>query len=131
MFMKLKRLLAASGLLIAISICVSAQAWRGIVPLHSKCDAEKQLLGIDQCRTGTYPFSEGKISISFSDGTCLTGWNVPLGTVVSFYVHTIPPQKVGKMFPDLSKYVKSFDTHVRNVIYYTNEDEGVTIAASE
>jgi len=129
--MKFKQLLAASGALLVISISVSAQGWRGIVPLRSNCEAVKQLLGIDQCRTGTYQFSDGSISISFSDGTCLTGWNVPVGTVVSFYVHTTPPQKIDKTFADLSKYVKSFDTHVRNIVYYTNQEQGITITAAE
>jgi len=127
----LKQLLISCAVIIAISISASAQGWRGIVPLRSNCDAVKRVLNIDLCRTGTYEFSEGSISISFSDGTCLTGWNVPAGTVISFYVHTMPPQKLDKTFPDLSQYVKSVDTHVRNIMYYTSQDKGVTIAAAE
>jgi hypothetical protein len=129
--MVIRHLILSIGVMIAISISVSAQGWRGIVPLKSNCETVKRLMEIPQCQTGTYQISEGSISISFSDGTCLTGWNVPAGTVVSFYLHTKSKQKLDDVFPDLSKYVQSFDGDVRQIINYTNPDEGVTIAASE
>jgi hypothetical protein len=127
----MKYLIASFGVIVAFSIPVFAQGWRGIVPLHTECEAVKRLLEIPQCRSGTYKFSEGTISISFSDGTCLTGWKVPAGTVVSFYLHTKSKQKLDDTFPDLSKYVTSFDGDVRQIIKYTNPDEGVTITATE
>jgi hypothetical protein len=129
--MFLKHLIVSFGLVIATSIPVSAQGWRGIVPLKSNCETVKRSLGIAQCRTGTYQFSEGSISISFSDGTCRTGWNVPAGTVISFYLHTKSVQKLDEALPDLSKYVKSSGGHVRGITNYTNADEGVTITAQE
>ena len=127
----MRRLIISFGLTITISISVSAQGWRGIVPLKSDCETVKRSLGIPQCRTGTYQLSEGSISISFSDGTCQTGWNVSAGTVISFSLHTKSEQKLGDAFPDLSKYVKSSDGHVRAISNYTNADEGVTITAQE
>ncbi len=129
--MFMRHLIISFGVIIAVSISVSAQGWRGIVPLKSDCETVKRSLGIPQCRTGTYQLSEGSISVSFSDGTCQTGWNVSAGTVISFSLHTKSKQKLGDAFPDLSKYVKSSDGHVRAISNYTNADEGVTITAAE
>lgn len=129
--MIMRRLIISFGVIIATSISVSAQGWRGIVPLKSDCETVKRLLGIPQCRTWTYQFSEGNISISFSDGTCETGWKVSAGTVISFSLYTKAKQKLDDAFPDLSKYVKSSDGHVRGITNYTNADEGVTITAQE
>ena len=129
--MFIRNLIVSLGVITAVSISVSAQGWRGIVPLKSDCETVKRSLGIPQCRTGTYQLSEGSISISFSDGTCQTGWNVSAGTVISFSLYTKSKQKLGDAFSDLSQYVKSSDGHVRAISNYTNADEGVTITAAE
>jgi hypothetical protein len=65
-----------------------AQGWRGIVPLRSDCESVKGLLKVDQCTAGTYLIGEDNLSISFSDGSCETGWKVSPGTVLSFYMFT-------------------------------------------
>jgi len=124
-------LVVSFGLLLAICTSASAQGWRGIVPLRSDCETVKRSLGIPQCRTGTYHLPDGSISISFSDGTCDSGWNVPDGTVISFYVHTNTKQKLQEKFSDLSKYAKSHEGDARGAIRYTNPDEGMSITATE
>lgn len=127
----MKRLLLCCGAIIAIPLWASAQGWRGIVPLQSRCDDVKRILGIDGCRSGTYQTDDGTVSISFSDATCESGWNVPPGTVLSFHVHSRTQQTLASIVSDASKYIKSVDTHVRYVAYYENKDEGVSIAVFE
>jgi hypothetical protein len=41
----------------------------------------KGLLKVDQCTSGTYLIGEDNLSISFSDGSCETGWKVSLTQV--------------------------------------------------
>src|SRR5215204_4602441 len=107
-------LLVSFAGIIVMSASVSAQGWRGIVPLRSDCGAIKRALRIDQCRNGTYQTSEGTVTIAFSDGTCESGWNVPSGTVLSLYVHERTPQQLSSTVPDLTRYVKATNSHVQS-----------------
>jgi hypothetical protein len=105
-----------------------AQGWRGIVPLRSDCESVKGLLKVDRCTTGTYLIGDDNLSISFSDGSCETGWNVSPGTVLSFYVHTRRKLRFSSQYPDLSKFVKSPNSLSHEVVYYENKENGVTVA---
>lgn len=127
----MKCLLVSFVVIIAMSASVSAQGWRGIVPLHSDCIAVKRVLRIKQCRNGTYQTSEGTVTIAFADGTCESGWSVLSGTVLSLYVHERTPQELSIAVPDLTKHVKSSNSHVQSLTYYENKEEGVSIAVSE
>ena len=117
--------------IMVMSLSVSAQGWRGIVPLRSDCVAVKRILQIERCGSGTYRTPDGSVTIAFSDGTCESGWNVPSGTVLSLYVHERTQQELSKAAVDLTKYVKSINSHVRSITYYENKEEGVSIAVSE
>lgn len=57
----MRNLIVSFGVITGVSISVSGQGWRGIVPLKSDCETVKGSLEIPQCRTGAYQFSEGSI----------------------------------------------------------------------
>src|ERR1044071_4997214 len=106
----MKQVLFSVVLIIVLSSSGQAQDWRGIVPLRSNCESVKGLLKVDRCTPGTYLIGEDNLSISFSDGSCETGWKVAPGTVLSFYVHTQRKLKFSNQYPDSSKFVRSTDS---------------------
>ena len=120
--------LIAIILLLLPTAAASAQGWRGIIPLRSDCSDVKRILGISVCQTGSYDAGDATVTIIFSEGSCATGWRVKNGTVLSIDVHTKSPLKYSDLHLDESKYKKTSDTHLREVTYYDNEDEGVSIA---
>src|SRR5690242_3491838 len=124
----MKQILFSVVPIILLSASGQAQGWRGIVPLRSDCESVKRLLKVDQCTPGTYMLEEDNLSISFSDGSCETGWKVSPGTVLSFYVHTRRKLRFNSQYPDSSKFVKSPDSLSHDVVYYENHEDGVTVA---
>lgn len=127
--MAMKQVLFLVVLIILLSSSGQAQGWRGIVPLRSNCESVKGLLKVDRCTPGTYLIGEDNLSISFSDGSCETGWKVSPGTVLSFYVHTRRKLKFSSEYPDSSKFAESPNSLSRDVVYYENQEDGVTVAA--
>ena len=123
----MKHFLFSVVLIILISGSGQAQGWRGIVPLRSNCESVKRLLKVERCTAGTYLIGEDNLSISFSDGSCETGWKVSPGTVLSFYVHTRRKLKFSSQYPNSSKFVKSPNSS-HDVVYYENQEDGVTVA---
>jgi hypothetical protein len=124
----MKQILFSVVPIILLSASGQAQGWRGIVPLRSDCESVKRLLKVDQCTPGTYMLEEDNLSISFSDGSCETGWKVSPGTVISFYVHTRRKLRFSSQYPDSSKFVKSSNSLSHDVVYYENQEDGVTVA---
>jgi hypothetical protein len=124
----MKHVLFSIVLIMWLSSSSQAQGWRGIVPLRSNCESVKGLLKVDRCTPGTYLVGEDNLSISFSDGSCDTGWKVSPGTVLSFYVHRRRKLRFSTQYPNASKFVKSPNLLLHDVVYYENQDDGVTVA---
>ena len=116
-------------LLLTMPAITLAKGWRGIVPLHSTCADVKRLLGITTCDGSTHRLNDETVTIVFSEKPCLDGWNVPHGTVMTIDVHPKPGLKLAELHIDESNYKKVADEHVRGIVYYKNDEEGVSITA--
>jgi hypothetical protein len=120
-----------SSWIIAMLIPVSsiqAQGWRGLVPLHSGCEDAKKVLGVGDCRNTTVALEDVTVAITFSDGTCRTGWRVSSGTILTLDVHPKAPPRFSDLHVDRTKYKRVTDPHLPDVSYYENKEEGVSIA---
>lgn len=116
--------------LVVAAANVSAQGWRGIVPLHSTCEEVKQILGITECKNRTYDADDFKISILFSDGNCTSGWNVSAGTVITLDVHLKVPQQFSDLRLETSQYRRVVSPHVPGLIRYENEERGESLTVT-
>jgi len=117
-------------ILVVAAANVSAQGWRGIIPLHSNCEEAKQILGITECKNRTYDVDDFKVSILFSDGICTSGWNVPVGTVITLDVHSKVPQQISALKLDTSQYRKVINAHLPSLTRYENEERGESLTVS-
>jgi len=104
-----------------------AKGWHGIVPLHSACEDVKRILGVPTCERTAYHVGNETVEISFSRKSCIDGWNVPPGTVITIDVHPRLGSKLSDLHIDESKYKKITDKHVIGVVYYENAEEGITL----
>ncbi len=86
-------------LLLTMPAITLAKGWRGIVPLHSTCADVKRLLGITTCDGSTHRLNDETVTIIF------------------------------ELHIDESNYKKVADEHVRGIVYYKNDEEGVSITA--
>jgi hypothetical protein len=77
-----------------------------------------------------YDLKEGHLYIEYSSGPCRAdrngGWNVPENVVVSIHFSPAHKQKVSDLKLDLQKYRKVIDQHVEGVVYYVNDEDGIS-----
>jgi hypothetical protein len=106
-----------------------SQGWHGIQPLHSSCDEAKIALGIAECENKTYELNDATVSMTFSDGTCNSGWKVAAGTVLRFDVRPKPTMRLEDLRLDKRDYSRVADRQDPNIVYYKNAHEGLTIVA--
>jgi hypothetical protein len=99
------------------------------VPLHSTCEDVKRLLGVTTCGTSTYHLNDETATIIFSEKPCVEGWEVPTGTVLTIDVHPKPSLKLVDLRIDEGRFKKVADQHLEGVVYYTDDEEGVSITA--
>lgn len=110
-----------------------AKGWRGIVPLHStRADVERQLgPPKESAESGAFYYLEGEsVLILYSSKTCADakdGWNVPYNTVISITVYPKIRVKLADLKLELLKYHVVRDYHVEFIIYYNNDEEGISI----
>jgi hypothetical protein len=128
----IKTLIACICLMLAMHNASHAKEWRGIVPLHSTRVDVERLLGAPEKLGGvSYSLSNGYVFISYSRGPCTGahgGWNVPQDTVISITeVFFEPKPKLVDLKLDESKYKKERDLHYLSIVYYNDEEEGVSI----
>jgi hypothetical protein len=105
--------------------------WRQITPLRSTRVEVERLLG-----TSTKPYSakytleEGNLFIEYSTGPCTPlrkgGWNVPKDVVVQMSFSPNVKNSVSTLKLDPRRFRKVIDDHVGGVIYYINDELGLT-----
>lgn len=113
--------------------CLSAKDpdWRQLVPLRStRADVERLLGSSKDDYFANYELEEGKLFVEYSSGPCRAerkgGWNVPKDVVVSFSFTPTEKKKVSAFKLNPKKFRKVVDDHVGGVIYYINDDKGIT-----
>jgi len=77
-----------------------------------------------------YKLQDGNLFIEYSSGPCRPerrgGWNVPENTVVLVSFTPKIKKRIEVLKLDLRKFRKVVDTHVMGVVYYINDEEGIT-----
>ena len=117
------------------------KGWRGIVPLHStRLDVEK-LIGPPNTPNGsTYdPGSDDpavdRVFVQYSSGYCTKerkdGYDVPSGTVILIGVTWSKRQDFCELQIDVSKFEKSQDSEIPEIVYYSNMEEGIIHAVED
>lgn len=100
--------------------------WRGLAPLSStRADVERLLGRPAQGSGNVYQTGGEKVSVTYSERPCDYGWQVPLGTVVSFFVYPKNPTPFANLKLDERKYERRKDPHIASRYYYVNQEEGI------
>jgi hypothetical protein len=109
-----------------------AQGWRGFVPLKSSRADIERLLGpsTERCKC-LYKSDAENVFIEYTRATCGKGgsWNVPPDTVITVTVYPKKNQKIAEFQVSDTKFKKTQDLHMGNILYYDNEEEGLLIEA--
>jgi hypothetical protein len=119
---------ASTLIFIALIITQSSQVrdWRGLAPLRSARVDVERLLGQPLQNSGSVYQTAGEtISVSYSERPCDYGWQVPVGTVISFSVQSKKPAPFASLKLDGRKYEKRRDPHIESLYYYVNQEEGL------
>jgi len=123
------------GLLILIGLGANgvgySQNWRRITPLKTVRMEVEKLLGVSSGPYhATYNLPTGVLFVEYSTGPCTPGrkggWNVPEYTVVSLRFEPKSKKKFASLKLDSSKFRRTVGKHVGGVVYYTNEEDGIT-----
>lgn len=109
-----------------------ANEWEGLIPLHSSREDVERLLGKPQATFGSiviYQRSVDSVWIKYINEGCVDkfSWGVPPGTVERIQVspkRSVPP---GDLKFDLRQFQKFVSFHPRNVFYYLDYYEGITV----
>lgn len=117
------------------------KGWRGIMPLHStRLDVEK-LIGPPNTPNGSM-YDPGvldlmvdRVFVEYSTGYCTKerkgGYNVPKETVIQIAVTWANKQDFPEVQIDLSKFEKSLDREISEIVYYSNMEEGIMYIVEE
>jgi len=128
-----------SVFLVLTIVAPQANAWHGIVPLHStRADVEKILgpprpesKGID---ASTYQTESEKVFVLYSTGACdvkpSNGWNTTRGTVIEISVEPKVRPKLADLKLDESKYEKTRDPELPDYMYYTDRENGIHVSVN-
>ncbi len=104
----------------------AAGDWSGIVPLRSTRAEVERLLGPPgQSSTSVYLTEGERISVTYAERPCDHDWQVPPGTVISFFIHPKHPPVFADLKLDERKYEKRRDVHIETLYYYVNQAEGI------
>ena len=124
-------LLILPSLIVAFYSCGNAQDWRVISPLKSTRAEVETLLGPTQgAYSAVYQLKDGSLFIEYSSGPCTPerkgGWNVPENVVVSLSFSPRPRKRFAELKIDRKKFRKKIDQRVIGIIYYVNDEDGIT-----
>lgn len=113
----------------------NAQQWSSIVPLHStRSDVESLLGPAEGKELSVYQLENEVVSVQFSQLSCdekrHQGWNVPRDTVVMVTVSSRTAISFSDLPIDQTVLKKKQDSHLPDITYYVNEDQGVTYHVS-
>jgi len=105
--------------------------WRKLVPLEStRADVERLLGPSKETYLADYTLEEGNLSVIYSSGPCgpdrTGGWNVPKDVVVSLSFSPKQKKRISALKLSPKKFRKVVDDHVGGVLYYINDEEGIT-----
>lgn len=123
--------LLLSFLILTKSHFVTDPDWRQIVPLRStRADVERLLGPTKGAYFAEYQLRAGNLFIEYSSGPCRPerkgGWNVPKDVVISLTLSPNRKKPVAVLKLDPKKFRKVIDEHVVGILYYVNDEEGIT-----
>jgi hypothetical protein len=113
--------------------------WRGIVPLHStRLDVEK-LIGPPNTPNGLMydprDPTVDRVFVQYSTGYCTKerkgGYDVPSGIVILIGVTWSKRQDFCELQIDKSKFQRSLDSEIPEIVYYSNMEEGIIHAVED
>ncbi len=112
------------------------KGWRGIVPLRSTRQGVEKIIGSPRTPGGSsYETRDASVFVEYSDGPCEKGWpfgwNVARDTVVMLTVSPKNKTLLADLKFDQMKYEKSHESHLSNMVHYTDHAEGIDIQADE
>lgn len=118
-------------LIFAKSELVSHQDWRQIVPLKStRTDVERLLGPSKEPYFAIYRLEQGNLFIEYSSGPCRPerngGWNVPENIVLNVTFAPKQRRRIADLKLDPKKFRKVIDEHVVGIVYFVNDEEGIT-----
>jgi len=100
-----------------------------------RADVERLLGPTKEAYFADYTFSDGNLFIEYSSGPCRPerkgGWNVPENVVVSVSFSPTRKRRIADLTLNPKKFRKVIDRHVIGVIYYINDDDGITYEVQE
>jgi hypothetical protein len=110
---------------------VKGQDWRQIVPLKSTRDEVERIFGATTTAYfAEYELKQGSLFIEYSSGPCKAerkgGWNVPRDVVIMVSFTPKHKTRIATLKLDPKKFRKVVDDHVIGVLYYVNDEEGIT-----
>jgi hypothetical protein len=114
------------------SLSLNDPDWRKLVPLQSTRADVERLLGPSEKDgySADYKLDEGYLTIIYSGGGCVPGrtggWNVPRDVVVSLSFSPKHKKRISALKLDRRKFRRVVDKHVGGVLYYINDEEGIT-----
>lgn len=133
-----KPLIKCLCLVLLLAGISQAKDWRGITPLRSTRADVERLLGPPTSPGGSdYALKNEHVTILYAGNPCEKGskygWNVPPDTVLTITVSSRKEQKVSDLKLDLNKYkiIREQSGHLPEVIYYVNEEEGISLESRE
>lgn len=111
-----------------MTLGISAQEWRRIVPLHTTCDDVKAILKVDDCKipVSNYKIANTAYNINFSNGD--DEWNVPRGTVTGAIIRFQSDIKLKELGVDLEGFEIVPEDDLPNAWIYRNDKKGIRIS---